>query len=101
MARAACVLLLSILSFGGWAQQKKEPVDYVNPNIGTIGHLLTATTPSVQYPHGMVRLAPSTAPSIRDRYLADKIYGFPAGSATLMATTGAIETDSGQVGLFV
>jgi hypothetical protein len=36
----------------------KEPVDYVNPNIGTIGHLLTATSPLVQVPHGMVRLAP-------------------------------------------
>jgi len=24
----------------------QDPVDYVNPNIGTIGHLITATTPA-------------------------------------------------------
>ena len=28
----------------------QDPVDYVNPNIGTIGHLLKATTPDVQLP---------------------------------------------------
>jgi predicted alpha-1,2-mannosidase len=71
----------------------KEPVDYVNPNIGTIGHLLTATVPYVQYPHGMARLAPVTTPGIQDRYLADKIFGFPAGPATLMAYTGDLSTD--------
>ncbi|HTX34379.1 MAG TPA: GH92 family glycosyl hydrolase [Bryobacteraceae bacterium] len=71
----------------------KEPVDYVNPNIGTIGHLLTSTVPYVQYPHGMARLAPETTPGTTDRYLADKIYGFPAGPATLMASTGEISYD--------
>ena len=25
---------------------------YINPNIGTVGHLLTATAPTVQSPHG-------------------------------------------------
>ena len=71
----------------------KEPVDYVNPNIGTIGHLLTATTPFVQYPHGMARIAPVTTPGIQDRYLADKIFGFPSGPAALMAYTGELSTD--------
>ncbi len=68
-------------------------MDYVNPNIGTIGHLLTATVPYVQYPHGMARLAPETTPGIQDRYLADRIFGFPAGPATLMASTGEISVD--------
>ena len=68
------------------ASRPLEPVDFVNPNIGTIGHLLRATTPTVQLPHGMARVAPVTSPRIRDRYLADKIYGFPAGAATLMPT---------------
>lgn len=68
--------------------QQNDPVSYVSPNIGGIGHLLTATVPYVQYPHGMARLAPITTPGITDRYLADKIYGFPAGPATLMASTG-------------
>src|ERR1035438_5392177 len=71
----------------------KAPVDYVNPNIGTIGHLLTATVPDVQYPHGMARVAPVTTPGIQDRYLADRIFGFPAGPATVMAYTGELSID--------
>jgi predicted alpha-1,2-mannosidase len=75
------------------AQSRKAPVDYVDPNIGSIGQLLTATIPYVQYPHGMARLYPITTPGITDRYLADKIYGFPAGPALLMASVGAEGTD--------
>jgi predicted alpha-1,2-mannosidase len=71
---------------------QKQPVDYVDPNIGSIGILLTATMPYVQWPHGMARIAPVTTPGINDRYLADKIYGFPAGPATLMASTGDAST---------
>ena len=63
-------------------------MDYVSPNVGGIGQLLTATIPYVQYPHGMARLYPITTPGIHDRYLADKIFGFPAGPAVLMASTG-------------
>ncbi len=93
----AVVLTLSAI-LGGSAlsalgQQQKQPVDYVSPNIGTIGQLLTATIPYVQYPHGMARLAPITTPGISDRYLADKIYGFPAGPAMLMASVGGIGTN--------
>jgi predicted alpha-1,2-mannosidase len=72
-------------------------VDYVNPNIGTIGHLLTATVPYVQYPHGVARLAPVTTPGTQDRYLADKIFGFPAGPATLMASTGELSYDPDRI----
>ncbi|SNS41569.1 alpha-1,2-mannosidase, putative [Granulicella rosea] len=67
---------------------KKDLVEYVSPNIGGIGQLLTATIPYVQLPHGMARLAPITMPNISDRYLADKISGFPAGPALLMASIG-------------
>jgi predicted alpha-1,2-mannosidase len=70
------------------AQAAKEPVDYVNPNIGTIGILLTSTVPVVQVPHGMAQISPVTTPGIADRYLADRIFGFTAGPAVLMATTG-------------
>ena len=87
-------LLFSIcLTLAAQSARVKEPVDSVNPNIGTIGHLLTATVPYVQVPHGMARLAPVTTPGTQDRYLADKIYGFPAGPATLMAYTGEMTTD--------
>jgi predicted alpha-1,2-mannosidase len=88
--RAIAVLAL-VLSAG--AQQKKEPVDYVNPNIGGIGQLLSSTSPSVVMPYGMMHLSPITTPGISDRYLADKIYGFPAGGMTLMPMTGSAETN--------
>ncbi len=73
--------------------QQKALVDYVSPNIGGIGQLLSATIPYVQYPHGMARIAPITTPGITDSYLADKIYGFPAGPSMLMASTGPESTD--------
>jgi len=73
-------------------QPTKDAVDYVSPNIGGIGQLLTATIPYVQRPHGMARLAPVVTPGITDRYLADKIYGFPAGPALLMASVGQTGT---------
>lgn len=76
----------------GAMKKPMEPVDYVSPNIGGIGQLLTATVPYVQTPHGMARLAPITTPEIKDRYLADKIYGFPAGPAMLMISTGKVST---------
>jgi predicted alpha-1,2-mannosidase len=86
---ATCVLAAA-------AQSNKKPVDYVDPNIGGIGQLLTATIPYVQYSHGMARLYPVTTPGIADRYLADEIYGFPAGPALLMASTGAEGTRPGD-----
>jgi putative alpha-1,2-mannosidase len=91
---AATLVLSALLSVITLAQvhRQKEPVDYVSPNIGTIGQMLTATLPYVQRPHGMARLAPITTPGIADRCVADKIYGFPVGSATLMASVGETGT---------
>ncbi len=86
------IILGGVLTAFG--QSQKEPVDYVSPNIGTIGQLLTATIPYVQRPHGMARVAPVTTPGIADRYLADKIYGFPAGPALLMASVGKAGTNA-------
>jgi predicted alpha-1,2-mannosidase len=101
MKTLAATLALSTLLSGitfAQAHPQEEPVDYVFPNIGTIGQLLTATVPYVQRPHGMARLAPITTPGIADRYLADKIYGFPAGSAILMASVGEIGTGPEKYG---
>jgi predicted alpha-1,2-mannosidase len=92
LANSFWLALLGIGSCISSGQNAKEPVDYVSPNIGGIGQLLSATIPYVQYPHGMARLYPITTPGINDRYLADKIYGFPAGPAVLMASTGNIGT---------
>ena len=97
MKSAVTFAFLAILGGGAlaaFAQHQKEPVDYVSPNIGGIGQLLTATIPYVQRPHGMSRLAPITTPGITDRYLADKIYGFPAGPAVLMASVGEVGTSA-------
>jgi predicted alpha-1,2-mannosidase len=99
MMKCTTMLILPLFMAGNavYAQefpnQRKAPVDYVSPNIGGIGQLLTATIPYVQYPHGMARIAPITTPGITDRYLADKIYGFPAGPSMLMASTGPESTD--------
>ena len=96
--RAAMSLVLAVFCNGILAAQKtqdKQLVDYVDPNIGGIGQLLKATAPYVQYPFGMVRLAPVTTPGITDRYLADKIYGFPVGDSLLMASTAKAGTQSG------
>jgi predicted alpha-1,2-mannosidase len=71
----------------------KRPADYVSPNIGSIGQLLSATLPFVQVPYGMARLVPVTTPGIQDRYLADKIYGFSQGAGTLMISTGEESTE--------
>ena len=97
MKSAAKVLLLAVLgsiSLTALSQNQRDSVDYVSPNIGGIGQLLTATIPYVQTPHGMARLAPITTPGITDRYLADQIYGFPAGPAILMASVGKTGTTS-------
>ncbi|MBM7566970.1 GH92 family glycosyl hydrolase [Paenibacillus sacheonensis] len=72
-------------------------VDYVNPMIGTIGHLLTSTSPTVSLPHGMMKLAPITTPGIMDRYLAERIFGFPAGCAYLMPTQKADLADPSKL----
>src|SRR5260370_30499279 len=95
MKKGALALILSVVLCGGMflaaslGNEQQQPAAYVSPNIGGIGQLLTATIPFVQYPHGMARLAAITTPGITDRYLADKIYGFPAGPATLMASVGS------------
>ena len=103
------ILFLGIIAnfiFGGLKDYvySQDLVDYVNPYIGAIGHLLRSTTPDVQLPRGMVRLIPVTTPGIRDIYLADKIYSFSAtslsndfsrglGMFSIMATTGDISID--------
>ena len=59
---------------------------YVDTNIGTIGHLLQATAPTVLSPHGAALVEPVFRAGMKDRYLSDKIFGFTAGHAILMPT---------------
>ena len=66
---------------------------YVNTNIGTIGHLLQATAPSVLSPHGAAVVEPVFRAGMKDRYLSDKIFGFQAGSAVVMPVTSGAAPD--------
>ena len=84
------LLLFPLMAFG--AAKERQPVDYVSPNIGSIGQMLGPTQPFVQYPYGMSRLVPEMTPGVEDRYLADKIYGFTAGPGAIMVSTGHVST---------
>lgn len=54
-----------------------EPVDYVNPHIGGISHLLIPTYNTVHLPNSMLRFNPIKNPGISDHFVASKIYGLP------------------------
>ena len=62
--------------------------DWVDPYIGSIGHLLTATQPLVHLPHSMAQIRPILDETIGDRYLAPVIYGFPVNRGSVMPDTG-------------
>ncbi len=50
----------------------KEPVDYVDPYIGNISHLLVPTFPTVQLPNSMLRVYPERAD-----YTSEYVNGLP------------------------
>ncbi|MBE7176995.1 MAG: GH92 family glycosyl hydrolase [Mucilaginibacter polytrichastri] len=50
----------------------KEPVDYVNANIGNISHMLVPTYPTTHLPNGMMRVFP-----VRQDYTTNYIGGLP------------------------
>lgn len=52
--------------------QKKELVDYVNPYIGNISHLLVPTFPTIQLPNSMLRVYPE-----RSDFTSYKVNGLP------------------------
>jgi predicted alpha-1,2-mannosidase len=54
------------------ASSSKEPVDYVNPYIGNISHLLVPTYPTVQLPNSMLRVYPE-----RSDYTTQLLNGLP------------------------
>jgi predicted alpha-1,2-mannosidase len=97
---AIIALSLQLISCGQ-SSGSQDPVDYVDPNIGGVGHLLQPTMPVVQLPHSMVRLAPLRSPEVLDKYLAPKIYEFPltitshriADAFAIMPTVGGLTFD--------
>ncbi len=77
------LLLITLLSFSFCAQAQvdesvtvdknvKSNVDYIDPLIGNVGHLLVPTRPTVQVPHQMIRMYP-----LRADYVSDQISTFP------------------------
>ncbi len=56
----------------GLALAAKSPVDWVNPNVGGISHLLVPTYPTVSLPNGMLRVYPN-----RDSFVASRLSGLP------------------------
>ena len=73
---ASIVISLLISSYcygrGNNVAEKKSPVDYVNPYIGNISHLLVPTYPTVHLPNSMLRVYPE-----RGDYTSDMVSGLP------------------------
>lgn len=69
---ALSILILSCSNTNISKKEKKEPVDYVNPFIGNISHLLVPTYPTIHLPNSMLRVYPE-----RNDYTGNKINGLP------------------------
>ncbi|MDD2244378.1 MAG: GH92 family glycosyl hydrolase [Dysgonamonadaceae bacterium] len=75
--KRTCLFLISMLLIASnalFSQQKtaKAPVDYVNPYMGNISHLLVPTYPTVHLPNSMLRVYPE-----RGDYTSDMLNGLP------------------------
>lgn len=78
----------------------KTPAEYVNPYIGTVGHLLTGTRPKTMYPHGAAQIFPNVLPVQHDYYFSDKISSFPVGPLEIMFGSERSENFSDSVSHF-
>jgi len=56
----------------GLVDKSQEPVDYVNPYMGNISHLLVPTYPTIHLPNSMLRVYPE-----RSDFTGDIIMGLP------------------------
>jgi len=72
------IVFLLLLSFSCSSKQdidkteEKQPIDYVNPYIGNISHILVPTFPTIHLPNSMLRVIPS-----RREYTTDRLHGLP------------------------
>ncbi len=66
------VVLSSVLLFSFSLSAKKEAVDYVNPYIGNISHMLVPTFPTIQLPNSLMRIYPT-----RGDYTSEYLDGLP------------------------
>lgn len=65
-------LCLLPLLFMSCRTDSRKPVDYVNPYIGNISHLLVPTYPTVHLPNSMLRVYPD-----RENFTGNTIHGLP------------------------
>ena len=65
---AAILVLPLATSAAVWT----EPVDYVNPYIGTISHMLVPCYPTIQLPNSLMRIYPT-----RNDYTTELLDGLP------------------------
>jgi len=78
MKKICGICFILLLCCGVWvscsknATDSKDPVDYVNPYMGNISHLLVPTYPTIHLPNSMLRVYPQ-----RDDYTTDVITGLP------------------------
>lgn len=66
------IFILLVFTKNGNAQNTQQPVDFVNPYIGNISHLLVPTYPTVHLPNSMLRVYPE-----RENYTGNTIAGLP------------------------
>ena len=71
LASAAIISTLSACN-GSLQTADRTPVDYVNPYIGNISHLLVPTFPTIQLPNSMLRVYPERAD-----YTSELLKGLP------------------------
>lgn len=64
---ASACMLVSCAQEGESPGAQKSPVDYVNPYMGNISHLLVPTYPTVHLPNSMLRVYPERADFSGDR----------------------------------
>ncbi|MDD4637092.1 MAG: GH92 family glycosyl hydrolase [Bacteroidales bacterium] len=73
---SSCMLIWTAVLFYAVNIQKvealKSPVDYVNPYMGNISHLLVPTYPTVHLPNSIVRIYPE-----RNDFTSDQVRGLP------------------------
>ncbi len=71
-AIALCSLFFTFSCDNNYTEIIKDPVDYVNPYMGNISHLLVPTFPTVHLPNSLLRVYPERAD-----YTSDQIHGLP------------------------
>ena len=64
--------LFAVSSCCSARKEPKSPVDYVNPYMGNISHLLVPTYPTVHLPNSILRIYPGRAD-----FTADLLRGLP------------------------